>query len=301
MTSISDPTWSRGRSPTKWKRTSAHRRRISRPPRRPLHLRPALPAAVRPRARRSCATTRSRRGARRVSTGSPRSSSVPTSIGVVGPGRRVRRARPHRLGSRRPVAICITPGARLQHRPDERCVSISRAAAGLVLRAALRRSPNATWSGHRLEVDFGPHGARALARRSCTAGGRWTGSTCFRSSWYYANQFNERTNEDNVIWSVDAKTSVARAVTVYGSLLIDDFQFERDDGYPDKLAADVRRALGPRAAVGPRDARAVPLGRHLHLLARGIAVGLRERRGRDRWTATCCSAGCPDPTRTRGS
>ncbi|HET6349082.1 MAG TPA: hypothetical protein VFH88_08365 [Candidatus Krumholzibacteria bacterium] len=57
--------------------------------------------------------------------------------------------------------------------------------------------------------------------------------------WYYANQFNERTNSDNILWSVDAKTSVLRPVTLYGSLLIDDFQFERSGGYPDKLAADV--------------------------------------------------------------
>jgi hypothetical protein len=58
-------------------------------------------------------------------------------------------------------------------------------------------------------------------------------------SWYYANQFNERTNADNVIWSLDAKTSVLRPVTLYGSLLVDDFQFERDGNYPDKLAADL--------------------------------------------------------------
>jgi hypothetical protein len=68
-------------------------------------------------------------------------------------------------------------------------------------------------------------------------------------AWYYANQFNERTNSDNVMWSVDAKTSVLRRLTMYGSLLIDDYQFE-GQGYPNKLAADIGARWVPAAPWG---------------------------------------------------
>lgn len=63
-------------------------------------------------------------------------------------------------------------------------------------------------------------------------------------SSFYANQFNER-DDDNVIWSLDVKTCLFDAVTLYGGMLTDDFQFERDGVNPDKLAFDV----GGRAAV----------------------------------------------------
>ncbi len=91
--------------------------------------------------------------------------------------------------------------------------------------------------GHRLEAALG----RTVLGLSETVvyGGRpldWM--YALPVAWYYANQFNERTNSDNIIWSLDAKTSVLHPVTLYTSLLIDDFQFE-DEGYPNKLAADV--------------------------------------------------------------
>jgi hypothetical protein len=91
--------------------------------------------------------------------------------------------------------------------------------------------------GHRLDVTLG----RTVlgVNETVVYGGRpldWM--YALPVAWYYANQFNERTNSDNIIWSVDAKTSVLRPVTLYGSLLIDDYQFE-NQGYPNKLAADI--------------------------------------------------------------
>ncbi|MBI4720287.1 MAG: hypothetical protein HY770_03500 [Chitinivibrionia bacterium] len=59
---------------------------------------------------------------------------------------------------------------------------------------------------------------------------------------YYANQFNER-GDDNILWSVDLKCRLRNALVLYGSLLIDDFQFERDDGTPDKLGFDIGGTL----------------------------------------------------------
>ncbi len=69
-------------------------------------------------------------------------------------------------------------------------------------------------------------------------------------AWFYANQFNERDNDDNVMWSLDAKTNVIDGLTLYGSVLIDDFQFEREEGYPDKLAFDVGFRWVPARPLG---------------------------------------------------
>ncbi|MDH3197487.1 MAG: hypothetical protein OEO21_04525 [Candidatus Krumholzibacteria bacterium] len=57
-------------------------------------------------------------------------------------------------------------------------------------------------------------------------------------SSFYANQFNER-SDDNVMWGVDVKVRVLDGATVDGSLLIDDFQYERGDSTPDMLAFNV--------------------------------------------------------------
>jgi hypothetical protein len=69
-------------------------------------------------------------------------------------------------------------------------------------------------------------------------------------SSFYANQFNERT-DDNVMWAVDVKYRVLDGATVDGSLLVDDFQYERGDSTPDMLAVNV----GVRTDI----ARPVPL------------------------------------------
>ena len=90
--------------------------------------------------------------------------------------------------------------------------------------------------GHRLEASVGQ--SVFGVSETVTYGGRpmdWL--YALPVAWFYANQFNERTNSDNILWSLDAKTSVLRPVTLYGSLLIDDYQFE-DEGFPNKLAAD---------------------------------------------------------------
>lgn len=69
-------------------------------------------------------------------------------------------------------------------------------------------------------------------------------------AWFYANQFNERDNDDNVMWALDAKTNVIDGLTLYGSMLVDDFQFEREEGYPDKLAFDAGFRWVPARPLG---------------------------------------------------
>jgi hypothetical protein len=57
---------------------------------------------------------------------------------------------------------------------------------------------------------------------------------------FYAQQFNEGSNADNVLWSVDWKVPLHRGLIFYGEFLIDDFQYERGDlAGPDRLGFDV--------------------------------------------------------------
>jgi len=97
--------------------------------------------------------------------------------------------------------------------------------------------PERWMAGHRLEASVG-RSVFAISETVVYANRPLDWMYTLPIAWYYANQFNERTNSDNIIWSVDAKTSVLRPVTLYGSFLVDDYQFE-DEGYPNKLAADV--------------------------------------------------------------
>ncbi|HEU4929202.1 MAG TPA: hypothetical protein VFU38_05180, partial [Candidatus Krumholzibacteria bacterium] len=69
-------------------------------------------------------------------------------------------------------------------------------------------------------------------------------------AWFYANQFNERTNDDNVMWALDVKTNAIDGLTLYGSVLVDDFQFEREAGFPDKLAFDAGFRWVPDRPLG---------------------------------------------------
>jgi hypothetical protein len=102
-------------------------------------------------------------------------------------------------------------------------------------------------AGHRLEVRWN----RTVFGVSETAiyhGKQIDPIYAFPLSSFYANQFNER-DDDNILWSLDAKTSLFERMTVYGSLLIDDFQFERE-GDPDKIAFDVGGTYALGAPLG---------------------------------------------------
>jgi hypothetical protein len=93
-------------------------------------------------------------------------------------------------------------------------------------------------AGHRLEMQFS-RVTIGLDETIVYAGRDWDWLYMFPLSSFYANQFNERTNNDNIFWSADVKVSFLDHLTLYGSLLIDDFQFERDGENPDKLGFDI--------------------------------------------------------------
>jgi len=97
--------------------------------------------------------------------------------------------------------------------------------------------PQRWMAGHRLEAAIG-HSVFGISETVVYADRPLDWLYALPVAWYYANQFNERTNSDNILWSIDAKTSELRPVTLYASLLVDDYQFE-DEGYPNKLAVDV--------------------------------------------------------------
>jgi hypothetical protein len=88
-------------------------------------------------------------------------------------------------------------------------------------------------AGHRLEMRFG-RVTIGLNETVVYAGKNMDPIYFFPLSSFYANQFNERGNDDNVLWSGDIKVSFLNALTLYTSGLVDDFQFERDGNYPDK-------------------------------------------------------------------
>lgn len=112
--------------------------------------------------------------------------------------------------------------------------------------------PRRTLSAHRMEFDAGRF-TFGFSETALYTGRGIDPVYALPLAAFYSNQFNER-GDDNVIWSVDAKYRARRGVFLYGSLLIDDFQFQRDGTAPDKLGFDVgaRIALGDPAPLGLR-------------------------------------------------
>jgi hypothetical protein len=58
---------------------------------------------------------------------------------------------------------------------------------------------------------------------------------------YYLAQHNER-EDDNVLWSLDVLTRPLTDLDLYGEFLVDDLQYERDTGHPDKYGVTVGAA-----------------------------------------------------------
>lgn len=58
---------------------------------------------------------------------------------------------------------------------------------------------------------------------------------------YYVSQHNERAN-DNVLWSTDFTWRPAMGLELYGEFLVDDLQYDRNTGHPDKYAVTIGEA-----------------------------------------------------------
>lgn len=98
-------------------------------------------------------------------------------------------------------------------------------------------------AAHRLDYTFGRWLVLGLSESVVYEGRFLDPAYIFPFSWFYANQWNERA-DDNILWSFDAKLKAFPGTLLYGELLIDDLQFE-DDPAPDKLGY----TLGARAAL----------------------------------------------------
>jgi len=116
-----------------------------------------------------------------------------------------------------------------------------------IFHALLSPATNRYLTGHRLEAAFWKL-VVGVGETVLYAGKGFDPIYALPLSSFYSNQFNER-GDDNILWSLDAKCSVVTGLVVYGSLLIDDFQFERGDGTPDKLAFDVGAIFASSASI----------------------------------------------------
>lgn len=89
-------------------------------------------------------------------------------------------------------------------------------------------------AGHRLSVRL-PRGIFiGVGETALYAGRSFDFAYLLPFSAYYANQFNEA-GDDNILWALDWKVPDIAGFLVYGELLIDDFQYERDPPAPDRL------------------------------------------------------------------
>lgn len=121
-----------------------------------------------------------------------------------------------------------------------------------LLHSTLSSSQERHLWAHRLEMRF-PRLLFGLSESVIYTGRGFDPVYALPLSSFYSNQFNERGN-DNVVWEFDLKYAIRNGLLVYGSLFIDDFQFERDGEQPDKLAFDVggRVALASPVATTVR-------------------------------------------------
>ncbi len=91
-------------------------------------------------------------------------------------------------------------------------------------------------AGHRLTVAL-PRGAfLGVSETVLYAGRNFDYIYLAPLSVFYAQQFNERSNEDNILWALDWKVPLRRGLLFHGEFLIDDFQYERgENAGPDRL------------------------------------------------------------------
>ncbi|MBN2072099.1 MAG: hypothetical protein JW814_11650 [Candidatus Krumholzibacteriota bacterium] len=93
-------------------------------------------------------------------------------------------------------------------------------------------------AGHRLTVRL-PAGAWLGVSETVLYSGRDLDySYLLPAGSYYANQYNER-DDDNILVGIDWKIPLFKSVITYGELLIDDFQYEDRGDAPDRLGYDV--------------------------------------------------------------
>jgi hypothetical protein len=97
-------------------------------------------------------------------------------------------------------------------------------------------------------------------------------------SIFYAQQFNEGSNVDNILWALDWKVPIRRGLLFYGEFLVDDFQYERDENAgPDRLglcvAADALLMVGERELELSGGYTYIDTYTYAHFMAGGYVAG----------------------------
>lgn len=106
-------------------------------------------------------------------------------------------------------------------------------------------------AGHRLTAAL-PRGVFVGVSETVLYGGsRPAWAYSIPLSIFYVTQVNERTNNDNILYSFDVKVPLAGAAILSAELLVDDIQYERGpDRGPDRIAfaigVDAQRVAGGR-------------------------------------------------------
>jgi hypothetical protein len=95
---------------------------------------------------------------------------------------------------------------------------------------------------------------------------------------FYAQQFNEGSNVDNILWELDWKVPLRRGLLFYGEFLIDDFQYQRDENSgPDRLglhvAADALFMVGGRELELSAGYTHIDTYTYAHFMAGGYVAG----------------------------
>jgi hypothetical protein len=94
--------------------------------------------------------------------------------------------------------------------------------------AVLSPESRRRFAGHRLTMAL-PRGIYVGVSETVVYTGDMDYMYLMPLSAFYAQQFNEGTNADNILWAVDWKVPLRRGLLFYGEFLIDDFQYERDE------------------------------------------------------------------------
>ncbi len=105
--------------------------------------------------------------------------------------------------------------------------------------AVLSSEPERRFAGHRLTAAL-PNGIDVGIGETVVYAGNMDWKYLTPLGFFYAHQYNEGTNADNILWTLDCKVPLRPGLLLSGEFLIDDIQYERDENAgPDRLGLTV--------------------------------------------------------------
>ncbi len=105
--------------------------------------------------------------------------------------------------------------------------------------AVLSSEPERRFAGHRLTAAL-PGGIAVGVAETVVYTGSLDWKYLTPLGFFYAHQYNEGSNADNILWTLDCKVPLRPGLLLSGEFLIDDIQYERDEhAGPDRLGFTV--------------------------------------------------------------